>query len=222
MYDSTQPIHTPFGVSVFGSALLRVDPDTASLQFSVLRTENQPKAAFASARKATNAVRHFLSKAGITDVGASRVTLSQEFKYSGGEQRFIGYAAKVKFHIILTELDRVEEILIGVVDAGANEVSSVSFESRKLKELRALARSKAVEAAREKAQVYCEVAGVQLGAVVHIEDINPDILTGRNEGHVTRQVEPDDSGELTAFDPGAITVAGAVRVGYSFNSDAVT
>lgn len=221
MYD-TQPIQTPFGVSVFGSALLKVTPDIASLEFSVLRTENQPKAAFASARKGTNAVRNFLDKARITDVGASRVTLSQEFKYSNGEQRFIGYAAKVKFHVVLSELDRLEEILIGVVDAGANEVKSVSFESRKLKEIRALARSRAVEAAREKAQVYCEAAGMQLGTVIHIEDINPDILTGRNEGHVSTKVEPDDSGDIRAFDPGAITVAGAVRVGYSFNPDAVT
>lgn len=222
MYDNSQPISTPFGVSVFGSALLRVTPDVASLHFSVSRIETQPKAAFESARKATNAVREFLRKSGISEVGSSRVTLSQEFKYSGGEQRFVGYGAKVGFHIVLVDLDRVEEILIGVVDSGANEVRSVTFETKALKQLRAEARKRAVEAAREKAQVYCEAAGVRIGSVVHIEDINPDILTGRNEGHVRVQVEPDDSGDLRAFDPGAITVAGAVRVGFSINSDAST
>ena len=214
MYES-QPIQTPFGVSVFGSAILRVSPDVASIEVSVSRIENQPKSAFSSARKATSEVRNFLKKANIGDVGSSRVTLSQEFRYSGGEQRFLGYKAKVGFNIVLEDLDLVEEILIGVVDAGANEVNSVRFQTRDLKALRAQARERAVEAAAEKARTYCNAAKVRLGSVLHIEDVNPDILTGRNEGHVRVQVEPDDTGDLRAFDPGAITVAGAVRVGFS-------
>lgn len=220
MYREPQAIQTPFGVSVFGSALLRVTPDIASLNFSVSRVEKKPKAAFDSARKATGDVRQFLEKAGLKEVGSSRLTLNQEFKYSSGERQFVGYKSAVGFNVVLRDLDRVEEVLIGVVDAGANEVHSVSFQTGELKAYRAQARQQAVETATEKAQVYCNAAGVRLGAVLHIEDVNPDIITGRKEGHVRVQVEPDDAGELKAFDPGAITVAGAVRIGYSIIADA--
>ena len=34
----------------------------------------------------------------------------------------IGYSARVTFSVLLTDLDRMEEILVGVVDAGVNEV----------------------------------------------------------------------------------------------------
>lgn len=218
MYDP-QPIQTPFGISVFGSALIRVAPDVASLEFSVSRIEKMPKAAFSSARRATSEVRKFLQAAGHNDVGSSRVKLSQEYTHTGGERQFAGYKAKVGFHVVLDDLDRVEEVLIGAVDAGANEIDSISFETRELKTHRAQARQRAVEAAREKAELYCSAAGVQLGAVLHIEDVNPDILTGRRESHSRTQIEADDAGELRAFDPGAITVAGAVRVAYSIKAD---
>ena len=215
MYSEEQTIRTPFGITAFGSAIVRIEPDVAVLHFAVARMEKRPKDAFENARKAARTVREFLSRSGISDVGSSRVTLSQEYQYSGGERRFTGYSARIGFSIVLSDLDRVEEILIGVVDAGANEVESVSFQSRRLKEVRAEARRRAVEAAREKALNYCVAAGVELGALLHLQDVNPDILTGRNEGHVTRQMEPDDSGEIRAFDPGSITVGGAVVAAYA-------
>jgi uncharacterized protein YggE len=218
MYDP-QPIQSPFGVSVFGSALIRVAPDVASLEFADSRIEKMPKAAFSSARRATSEVRKFLQNAKINDVGSSRVKLTQVHTHSGGEPQFVGYKAKVGFHVVLDDLDRVEEVLIAVVDSGANEIDSISFETRELKTYRAQARQKAVEAAREKAEIYCSAADVQLGSVLHIEDVNPDILTGRRESHARSRIEADDPGEMRAFDPGAITIGGAVRVAFSIKAD---
>src|SRR5262249_17776257 len=110
----------------------------------------------------------------------------------------------------------VEELLIGVIDAGVNELTSLTFQTSRLKEVRADARRRAVSAAREKAEIYAAAAGVALGEVRAIEDVNPDRLTGpdglrgRLEVHSQREPEIDDTGDITAIDPGAITVGAAV------------
>lgn len=215
MYGMSQIIQHPYGISTFGSAIIRVAPDIASLRFTVSRIEKNPTEAFKTTREFAKKVKEYLKRAEIHDVGSSRITLSQEYRYSDGENQFIGYAAKVVFHVVLHDLDLVEEILIGVVDAGTNEVNSVTFHTEKLKEVRAEARRRAVAAAKEKALIYCAEAGVELGNVLHIEDISPDVLTGRNAGHVQRDFTPDDDDNVKAFDPGVITVGGAVMMAFT-------
>lgn len=105
----------PAGVKVFGSAVLRVEPDVASLQFAVSRQAKQPKDAFQETHKAVKGVRAYLTQAGAAgDVAASRITLSRTFEYSNGRQQPTGYSAKVSFSILLSDLGRTEELLVGV------------------------------------------------------------------------------------------------------------
>jgi uncharacterized protein len=211
--NPAQTIKTPFGITVFGSATSRISPDIASLKVSVVRLEQNPGDAFAKVRQGSQAVQEYLRKAGINEFGASRVTLFQAHRFIGGENKFIGYQATVSFHIMLTELDRLEEILTALVSAGANEVNSVTFETTRLKELRMEARRRAIAAARDKATNYCNAAGVALGQVMHIEDVNPMVLQAR-EGHNRTEPQIDDEDESRAFDPSSISVGAAVLVAY--------
>lgn len=210
----SQALPNPFGVSVFGSSIVRVEPDVASFKFAVWRLEQHPRDSFASAHEAAGNVREYLSTTEIKDVGFSRMTLAPEFRYTDGEQRFVGYTARVSFHLLLHNLDQLEEIVSGVIDAGVNEINAVEFQTSRLKEIRAEARQRAIAAAREKAENYCQAAGVGLGRVIHIEDMNPDVLGGTREGHILREVRPDDEGLIQAFDPGSITVGAAVMVAF--------
>lgn len=209
----TQSVQRPFGINVFGSSIVRVEPDVASLKFAVSRLKQHPRDAFRDAREGAQSVRAYLAQAEVGDVGSSRITLSEAFRYTGGENRFVGYTAKVSFHVLLYDLERMEEVLSGVIDAGANGIDSVEFQTRRLKEVRKEARQRAVEAAREKAEVYCQTAGVTVGSVIHIEDVSPDQLRERG-GHVIRETQPDDEGPLRAFDPGSIVVGAAVMVAF--------
>lgn len=219
--DSHQAIANPVGVSSFGSAVLRVAPDLAVLRIGTRSLEEQPEAAFAAVRAKTESIRAFLHSAGASEVAASRISLRQETRYVNGEHRFAGYAAHVAFEIILRDLDRVEQILIGAVAAGANEISSVDFQTTKLREYRTEARRQAVSAAREKAKVYCDAAGATLGRVVHIEDVNPESLTGMREGHAQNRVPvaDDETVTISALDPSSIVIAAAVLVVYSIQNE---
>ena len=88
----------------------------------------------------------------------------------------------------------------------------MTFQTTRLKDVRADARRQAILAAREKAEVYASAAGISLGHVIGIEDVNPEVLSGRSESHVKRELSTDDPGEQKAIDPGAITVGAAVTV----------
>jgi hypothetical protein len=212
MINQEQLIQNPFGINVFGSSIIRVEPDIASLNFAVSRTEQHPKDAFKKVREASQSVRKYLEQSKVEEVNTSRVSISQTYKFISGEQKFLGYTAKIVFHVLLRQLDQMEELLSGLVDAGVNELEGVEFQTTKLKELRADARRQAISAAREKAENYCSAAGIELGKIIHIEDVNPDNLSGR-ESHVERGL----AGGAQAFDPGNININAAVIVAYKFN-----
>ncbi|MCA9194150.1 MAG: SIMPL domain-containing protein [Planctomycetales bacterium] len=208
--DKTTRVTT--GIKVFGSAIIRVAPDVASIAVAVTRLEKQPKDAFSKAHTGARAVHDYLKAASIDDVRSSRITLTQEHQYRNGENKFLGYQAKLGYSIVVRDLDRVEELLIGLIEAGANELTSVTFETSRLKVVREDARKRAIAAAREKASVYAIASGVAVGEVILIEDMNPEMLSGRYEGHVHREPVIDDPGDVKAVDPGAITVGAAVNV----------
>jgi uncharacterized protein YggE len=163
------------GVRVFGSSTLRVAPDTATIAIAVSRVEPLPKDAFASAHLGAASVLQFLTTHKAGEFGSSRITLSQELRFIQSEQRFMGYKARVGYSITLRDLGRLEEVLTGAISAGANELTSVQFETSELKKLRGQARKEAVAAAREKAELYCREARVALGRVMAIEDGRPTV-----------------------------------------------
>lgn len=209
----SQTIHNPVGINVFGSALIRVEPDFASLNFSVSHLAQHPKDAFREVRAKAQEVRAYLAQAQISEVSSSHISLAEETEYTNGKNRMIGYSAKIAFNVVLRDLSRVEEVLAGIVDAGVNRISAVEFQTSRLREVRAEARRRAVEAAHYKAALYCEASKVRLGEVIHIEDVNPDQLRGY-EGHVFYEVAPDDEGPVQAIDPGSIVVRAAVMMSH--------
>ena len=113
-----------------------------------------------------------------------------------------------------TEFDSIRDLLRTAVEP-ATRKRTVPGASVLLRELRATARAGALKAARAKAELYCETAGVKLGKVLHIEDINPT-QARRGHGHMVDQdfAESADN-DPGAYHPGAISVSGAVVVSFT-------
>jgi uncharacterized protein len=125
---------------------------------------------------AVRGVRSALREHGIRDaaVEGSRLDLKSAYEYVDGGRTFVGYQCQAALAIESIGLDDVEALLIDVVAAGANELEAVGFDVRAKRELRARARREAVTAARAKAELYAEAAGIRVGAVLHIEDVDPE------------------------------------------------
>ncbi len=211
-----QSIRNPNGISVFGSYVLRVEPDVAQVIVAVAHTKPEPPGAFAATREALAQVRAYLRQADVApaDVQTSHMDLSAQHDGYGKERAFLGYQARVSLSVRLTDLRRYEEILAGVVQAGANQIQSTEFQTTRLAELRAQARRGAFAAARRKAELYAEEAGVRLGDVLHVEDVNPDGL-GRRESHGA-DVDLESEGDgLQPTAPGSIQVKAAVQLSFA-------
>jgi uncharacterized protein len=205
-----QSIQRPLGVNVFGSRLIRVEPDYASVRFTVTSTHPEPKDALAETRAAADRARQVLGTRQVKsrDVRASRVSLFQWHEGQGDSRRAVGYRAQIGFQVFVRDLNSVEPLLLELVHAGAKEIESVSYKTSRLVEIRADARAGAMAAARAKAEVYAKAGGQRVGKVLHIEDINPDDIGRRS--HLPdldlSEDEPDSATEVA----GSIVVAAAV------------
>ncbi|MEU7095683.1 SIMPL domain-containing protein [Kitasatospora aureofaciens] len=213
--NGTQSIENPWGMSVFGAASVDAAPDLARLRVAINQTRQKPGEAFEVTRAAVNQVREALRNHNVPDsaVSTSQLDLKSSWTY-GGERKFLGYECTASFVIELRELDRLETVLVDVVDAGANQVDGVTFDVQAKKELRAKARAAAVAAAREKAALYAEAAGARLGPVIHIKDIDSDHLQNSYRSHRSSGDGSGD-GDLT---PGKISVSAGVVIGFSLIS----
>lgn len=212
----TQSIQRPLGINVFGSFVLRVEPDTAVVRFTVSRTEPEPAAAFAATREALGQVRSALGDAKIpaADVQSSYVRLADAYEHREQRRVKAGYTASGGLSVRIADLPRFDEIVASVVAAGANGIESTEFVTSHLGEHRAEARRGAFAAARAKAKLYAEEAGVRLGEVLHVEDVNPSSRRGAESHGADADFGGDDASSLAAA-PGSILVRGAVTVTFA-------
>ncbi|MGW4030103.1 SIMPL domain-containing protein [Streptomyces sp. NPDC004838] len=210
--NGTQSINAPWGVSVFGAASVDASPDLARLRVAITQTRQKPGEAFEVTRGGVNHIREVLRGHGVPDtaVSTSRLNLKSSWTF-GNERKFLGYECTASFVIELRELDILETVLVDVVEAGANQVDGVEFDVSTKKELRARARTAAVAAAREKAALYAESAGIRLGPVIHIKDVDSDQMQNSYRSHSSGGGAGGD-GDLT---PGKISVSAGVVLGFS-------
>ncbi|WP_212808372.1 SIMPL domain-containing protein [Micromonospora endophytica] len=208
-----QMVEHPWGITAFGAASVKAVPDLVRVRFKVVRIEQTPAAAFEASRTAVRAVRGALREHGIADaaVEGSRLDLKTATEYADGSRKFIGYQCQAAFAVQSGVLDDVEPLLIDIVAAGANEIEGVDFDVTGKRELRAEARRQAVAAARAKADLYAAAASVRIGAVLHIEDVDPE------QPGAARYRSHAEAAATSAQDlaPGHVVVSAAVVLGYA-------
>ena len=218
----SQGIKHPLGVSTFGSSFTRVAPDFASVDFRVDYVAVEASVALEAARTGAQEMLETLMSLGVAadDISLSDIELEQKFEGSGQNRKVVGYACETSFDLIARKIDSLDRLLVEIVRlAGSREIylSNISFHSARLMELRVEARTRAVHAAREKAEVLASAAGRKVGRAIHLEDVNPSSLS--DDGHQTETNViglEDEAGHKSPFGPRSITVAAAVMAAFSF------
>ena len=206
-------IDQPWGISAYGHGSVTTDPDHAVLRLAVNRMHNQPDRALKATKDAVAAVRKVLRQRGVPDtaVTSSQTSIHSIWDGYGADRTFRGHQCRAEFSIRINELDAVEQVVVELVAAGADEILGVDYDTSRTQELRVEARTQAVAAATAKAALYAEAAGVALGPVVHIEDVDP------NSAPVPmyRMAASAADAGSTDFAPGQLTVAASVALGFS-------
>jgi uncharacterized protein len=213
-----QMVERPWGVAAYGAASVKAAPDMVRVRFKVIRLEPSPSRAFQAASAAVHAVRGALRAHQVPDsaVERSRLDLRSAWSGFGPDRKFLGYQCQASFALQSGNLDDVQQLLVDLVGAGANEIEAVEFDVTAKPELRAQARRQAVAAARNKDELYAEAAGVRLGAVIHIDDVDPEhgaINAYRSHSAAAGESLPED------LAPGHVVVTAAVILGFSIAHD---
>lgn len=209
----TETIREPWGLSVFGAGSVRVEPQLVRVKLAVDVLEPSPDGAFQEAGTAVTRLREVLRRHGIPDtsVSGSRLTLSSEYNGYGGERTFAGYRCQASYSVETGALDDLQRLIVDAVEAGAHRIDSVEFDAHDKPAMRDEARRRAVAAARRKADVYTEEAGVRLGPVVHIQDVDAESLV-QYRGH-----GGGGGGSAGDLAPGMVEVSAGVVLGFALS-----
>lgn len=205
-------------ISVSGEGKISVRPDLATFYATVLTKAEKVKDAQDENTRKSNAVIEYLKKGGLEDKDIKTVGYSIEPQYRyfnrpvclqnscppGEPPEVVSYLVRHTLEIKVRDFGKIDDFLSGVVSKGANEVSTVQFSIENEDALKADARKKAIDEAREKAKILARDLGVRLGKVLNFSEGSMPVpiyaraleakggYGGAPEAAPTPQVEPGE------------------------------
>ena len=147
---------------------VKVAPDMATITFGVMTEAPTAQAAMADNARRMTEVFAALRRAGIEerDIQTSGLTLSAQYDYQQNEPpRLRGYQASNRVTVSIMDLDEVGTVADAVVAAGVNQIDGIGFGLRDPGAAEDQARVLAVRALQDKARLYAQALGVELGGI---------------------------------------------------------
>jgi uncharacterized protein YggE len=160
-------------VLVTGDSIVQAQPDTAILTVSVVsQAKRALEAQQNNATQSDAVVRALKSAAGAgAEVKTSGYSLQPIRVYKEGQPPTItGYEARNSVTVILSDLTKVGPVIDATAQAGANDVSGISFTLRKDRPARDQALAEATREAVSKAQVIAQALGGRVVRVVEVQE----------------------------------------------------
>ena len=208
-------------VSVQGMSEFEVAPDLAKIRFRLETRSLTAQDAQLKNRQAQDSVIAALTQAGVrkSDIETTdyRVDRWVEWDYDMQRQVDKGYIVTNSFIVSTKELERVGALLDAGIQAGANNVDSISFElsDAKDKEVKTEALKQAAQNARDKASALADGAGVRLGKVLSLQENSYVVMPYARYDTMAMKAEMG-APEVppTAISPQSVQVSAQVSVSY--------
>lgn len=172
-----------FGVT--GEGKVTAVPDVAMFGASVITQGGNDIATIQKTNTdKMNAIIAFLKKNGVDEEDIKTTNYNLTPRYQGYRcepspfggavacppASIVGYEINQSLEVKVRDFAKAGEILAGVVEAGANSVSQISFTIDDPAKLEAEARAEAVKQAREKADIIAKAGGFRVGDLLSIDD----------------------------------------------------
>lgn len=160
----------PLVVTAEGKAT--VVPDIAKISLGIEESAASLKQAQNSVNRKSKILNEELAKLGIKekDIKTTSYNVFPEQDYQARPPKIVGYKVSVSYEVKVKDFDKVNDVLVGATNAGANFIGGLSFEVNEetKKEKLDQARKEAVQKAKEKAKDLARSAGVTLGRTITI------------------------------------------------------
>lgn len=208
-------------ISVNSSETVTVIPDIAEIVYAV-RTEAKDAASCQQKNTEDTAkVIELLKSLGVeeTSIQTSDYYMYPIYNYSGNTQRITGYEASTALTVSKIPIDSLENILSQSVEAGINNIQSITYISSKYDEGYSNALKLAMESAKAKAQALAEAGGCSLGSVVGVREnsnysearYTDNALSSKMRSAESLAAEVEDSSSIM---PGEVSVEVNITVEY--------
>lgn len=178
-------------ITMDSSETVKIVPDMAKIVFAVTSEAKKADECQQKNTEALNSLTEYLKGQGIDEksITTSGYSLNPRYDWSSDTRKLIGYEMQTEVTVSDVTVEQVGTLLSGGVNAGANEIYSVSYYSSGYDDAYAEALKKAVELARTKAQALAEASGRTLGDVVSIEEYSDNQYGRYIDGGVNLQKE---------------------------------
>ena len=172
-WDVTQPIET--GVTVEATGLVKVVPDAVQFNFSVFAIDASSSGALKRANELASQAREALDKANVDkdEIATQSINIYPEYSYSqDGVQNLVGFRATQSFAVTLRDATSAGEVVDAVVasvgtDLSIDTLAPILINSKDAAEQ---ARENAIKIAKDKAEDYADLLGVDLGNVISVRE----------------------------------------------------
>lgn len=183
-------------IAVTGEGKVTVQPDQAVINFGVQNTGKDAAEVKKMNDETVDKVMKFIKKFGIpsTDVQTTNVSLHKSYDY---EKKKHNFQASQSITITLKELKKYDELMMGLVDNGINNISNVEFKSSKIEEHKVTARKQAILDAKKKAEDFATALNQKVGKAIVISDNSQPIYQPPMYRNVMMKAEAMDAPQET-------------------------
>jgi len=202
-------------LSVTGTGLVKVEPDTANVRLGVDVSKKTAQEAQAGNAEIMQMVMAAMGKQGIPKdkIQTSGFNIWPEMKYEPGQSpKVVGYRCSNQVNISVEDLSKTSKVIDAGISAGANNVQGVQFFRKDDAEFKKLALDKAVKDAAVKAQAIANAAGLKIKGIKNI--IESGAVTVPQADYAVRAMGVGGA-EQTPISPGLMEVRGSVTISYA-------
>ena len=159
-------------ITISGEGKVTAIPDIAVIQVGVTTEKPDVRTAQKENSDKMNVLTARVKALGVgeKDIQTTQYSIYPQYDYADGKQRLRGYQVAQSVKIKIRDLSKIGALLAAAGEAGANQVSGVSFTIDDPEALRQQAREKALDNARAKADALARRAGVKLGKIVSFSE----------------------------------------------------
>jgi uncharacterized protein YggE len=201
--QSTPEPSNPRTITVTGSGKAYITPDWAYISIGVHTEDKDAAKAVANnnsqSLKVSNALKSF--NIDLQDIRTTNFSIYPQQQYDqSGKLQGILYVVDNTVYVTLRNLDKIGELLNAVVEAGANSINGVQFDTSDKTKALSDARKDAVADAQTQAKELAQAAGITLGAIQSISTSGgtpTPVFEGKGGGGVMTAVQaPISPGQM--------------------------
>lgn len=208
---------TEHTLSVSGTGIVTVKPDTADVTVGVTTQRDKASAAAGDAANVMDAVIKAIKALGVDakDIQTSTLSLDGVYDYNSNPARLTGYQAVNQVTVTVRDITKVGAVIDAATGAGATDVNSISFRLADQTAAEAAAREQAVLSARAKADTMAGAAQVEITGVISMSETSAPpptpIYFARESAGVAADQAP------TPVEGGTIDMTVTVSIVYSIS-----